>query len=180
MKWGDDMFPAKIDLNERLCAKLRELRINNPVEEEVLTAENLSKAIGNNRAWMSQIESGRLKKIKREDVIAIYKLLFNISSDSEAEKMAETDLLGFIVTKSVITTTEEVKGFMSTAQRELYLYVKDTILAGEKIKGSLNFYGHLVSSAVAKYRADYCSNGSDLFDKRDTEIVAATLFLEMG
>lgn len=92
------MLPAKIDLNERLCAKLRELRINNPVEEEVLTAENLSRLIGNNRAWMSQIESGRLKKIKREDVIAIYKLLFNISSDSEAEDKAEEDLYEYIPT----------------------------------------------------------------------------------
>ena len=66
------MLPIKIDLTKELAAKLRELRINNPVNDEVLTAENLSKAIGNNRAWMSQIESRRLKKIKREDIIAIY------------------------------------------------------------------------------------------------------------
>ena len=90
------MLPIKIDLTKELAAKLRELRINNPVNDEVLTAENLSKAIGNNRAWMSQIESRRLKKIKREDIIAIYKLLFNISSDQEAEDQAELDLIEYI------------------------------------------------------------------------------------
>lgn len=91
------MLPIKIDLTKELAIKLRQLRLENPVNGEVLTAENLSKAIGNNRAWMSQIESRRLKKIKREDVIAIYKLLFNINSDNEAEDIAESDLIKFII-----------------------------------------------------------------------------------
>lgn len=172
---------CKIDLNDKLRAKLREIRINNLVSQEVLTAENLSKAIGNNRAWMSQIESGRLKKIKREDVIAIYKLLFSVSSDSEAEEMAEVDLFGFIVTNPTALSIERgvEKNAMTIGQRELYLYARDTILAGEKITGSLNFYIHLVSSAAAKYEADYCSKGNHIFTKKDVETVAATLFLEM-
>ena len=57
------MLPMKLDLTEELAATLRQLRLDHPVNGEVLTAENLSKAIGNNRAWMSQIESRRLKKI---------------------------------------------------------------------------------------------------------------------
>lgn len=68
------MLPMKLDLTEELAATLRQLRLDHPVNGEVLTAENLSKAIGNNRAWMSQIESRRLKKIRREDIIAIYKV----------------------------------------------------------------------------------------------------------
>lgn len=91
------MLPIKIELTKELSVKLRDLRLNNPVDGTVLTAENLSKAIGNNRAWMSQIESGRLKNIKREDLISIYKLLFHISSDIEAENKAETDLLNYIL-----------------------------------------------------------------------------------
>lgn len=91
------MLPMKLDLSKSLAIKLRDLRLNNPINGEVLTAENLSKAIGNNRAWMSQIESRRLKKIRREDIIAIYQLLFSLSSQDEAENKAENDLINYII-----------------------------------------------------------------------------------
>jgi len=86
------MLPIKMDLTEKVAATLRELRLEYPVNGEILTAEKLSKAIGNNRAWMSQIESRRLKKIKREDIIKIYKLLHNEKDDTKAEQIAEADL----------------------------------------------------------------------------------------
>lgn len=86
------MLPIKMELTEKVAATLRRLRLEYPVDGEILTAENLSKAIGNNRAWMSQIESRRLKKIKREDVIKIYKLLHNETDDTNAERLAEADL----------------------------------------------------------------------------------------
>lgn len=90
------MLPIKMELTEELAATLRQLRLEHPVDGEILTAENLSKAIGNNRAWMSQIESRRLKKIKREDIIAIYKLLYNEPNDYQAEYRAEIDLMQFL------------------------------------------------------------------------------------
>lgn len=90
------MLPMKLDLTEELAATLRQLRLDHPVNGEVLTAEKLSKAIGNNRAWMSQIESRRLKKIKREDIISIYSLLFNFENEREAEDKAELDLIRFM------------------------------------------------------------------------------------
>ena len=86
------MLPIKMELTEKVAATLRRLRLEYPVNGEILTAENLSKAIGNNRAWMSQIESRRLKKIKREDIIKIYKLLHNEPDENKAEQMAEEDL----------------------------------------------------------------------------------------
>ncbi len=86
------MLPMKLNLSEELAATLRQLRLDHPVNGEVLTAENLSKAIGNNRAWMSQIESRRLKKIRREDIIKIYKVLYCESDESEAEDRAELAL----------------------------------------------------------------------------------------
>lgn len=86
------MLPIKMELTEKVAATLRRLRLEYPVDGEILTAENLSKAIGNNRAWMSQIESRRLKKIKREDVIKIYKLLHNEPDEVKAEQLAEVDL----------------------------------------------------------------------------------------
>lgn len=90
------MLPSKLKLSKELAGKLREIRLNNPVNGEILTAENLSKSIGNNRAWMSQIESRRLKNIKREDIIKIYRLLFNIDSSDRAEEKAELDLLKYL------------------------------------------------------------------------------------
>lgn len=98
------MLPMKLDLTEELAATLRQLRLNHPINGEVLTAEKLSKAIGNNRAWMSQIESRRLKKIKREDIIKIYKLLYNESDDYNAEYRAEIELMNFISAKSQTTS----------------------------------------------------------------------------
>lgn len=86
------MLPIKMDLTEKVAATLRELRLEHPVNGEVLTAENLSKAVGNNRAWMSQIESRRLKKIKREDIIKIYQLLHDEPDANIAEQIAEADL----------------------------------------------------------------------------------------
>ena len=91
------MLPMKLDLTEELAATLRQLRLDHPVNGEVLTAENLSKAIGNNRAWMSQIESRRLKKIRREDIIAIYKVLYDEADDYKAEYRAELDLEKFYI-----------------------------------------------------------------------------------
>lgn len=91
------MLPMKLDLTKELAATLRQLRLDHPVNGEVLTAENLSKAIGNNRAWMSQIESRRLKKIRREDIIAIYKVLYNETDDYQAEYRAELDLEKFYI-----------------------------------------------------------------------------------
>ena len=90
------MLPMKLELTEELAATLRQLRLDHPVNGEVLTAEKLSKAIGNNRAWMSQIESRRLKKIRREDIIAIYKVLYGEEDDYQAEYHAEVDLMEFI------------------------------------------------------------------------------------
>lgn len=91
------MLPIKMELTEELAATLRQLRLDHPVNGEILTAENLSKAIGNNRAWMSQIESRRLKKIKREDIIKIFKLLYNETDDYLAEYRAEINLMQFLV-----------------------------------------------------------------------------------
>lgn len=89
----------KLELTEELAATLREMRLTHPVNGKILTAENLSKAIDKNRAWMSQIESRRLKKIKREDIIKLFKLLYNEPDDYRAEYRAETNLTRFILSE---------------------------------------------------------------------------------
>ena len=103
------MLPMKLDLTEELAATLRQLRLDHPVNGEVLTAENLSKAIGNNRAWMSQIESRRLKKIRREDIIAIYKVLYDEADDYKAEYRAELDLEKFYIDINTMLSLIQIK-----------------------------------------------------------------------
>ena len=84
------MLPMKLNLTEELASELRHLRLSHPVNGEILTAEKLSKELGKNRAWVSQIESRRLKKIKREDVIKLYKLYYGYSDreDGAAESLS--------------------------------------------------------------------------------------------
>lgn len=114
------MLPSKIKLTKELAGKLREIRLNNPVNGEILTAENLSKSIGNNRAWMSQIESRRLKNIKREDIIKIYRLLFNITSSDEAEEKAELDLLKYLKNSSSHNMFFSYKHYFEENETNLY------------------------------------------------------------
>jgi len=114
------MLPSKIKLTKELAGKLREIRLNNPVNGEILTAENLSKSIGNNRAWMSQIESRRLKNIKREDIIKIYRLLFNITSSDEAEEKAELDLLKYLKNSSSHNLFFSYKPYFEENETNLY------------------------------------------------------------
>ena len=112
------MLPMKLDLTEELAAALRQLRLDNPINGKVLTAENLSKAIGNNRAWMSQIESRRLKKIKREDIIKIFKLLFNDPDDDAAEYHAEIVLEKFYANNLniVLSSNENLENKLAYAK----------------------------------------------------------------
>lgn len=82
------MLPLRISLNDNVRAYLRNLRLDNKIDNKVLTAEELSLLIGKNRAWVSQIESGRLKTIRREDII-FFVNFFNQTDTSNTEKDIE-------------------------------------------------------------------------------------------
>ena len=90
------MLPRKLNITSNLIKKLKNLRLENPINGHVMTAKELSSAIGKNIAWISQIEGERLKTIKKEDIISIYKVLFNESDDDNAEFIASKDLESFI------------------------------------------------------------------------------------
>lgn len=142
------MLPIKINLSEELATKLRNLRISTPVNGEILTAEKLSKAIGNNRAWMSQIESRRLKNIKREDLISIYKLLFSLSSNDLAESKAEQDLLDYILPKDskIRIRMPHSQEATKAASRKTYYRDRDTYV--ERLCNNIcNNYIHLYTVA---------------------------------
>lgn len=66
---------------------LKQLRLNNPKDDKVLTAEELSIALEKNRAWVSQIESRRLKNVKSEDVLKMYIYLLNEDMNSATARL---------------------------------------------------------------------------------------------
>lgn len=154
------MLPAKVKLTKELACKLHDIRINTSVNNEILTAENLSKSIGNNRAWMSQIESRRLKNIKREDIIKIYKLLYNINSDDEAEEKAEMDLLKYLKPSStnnlfftyksqiddVNTTIDNSSSKQENIDKQTLKKIdKDFLRNCDEIKQNLIYYYHFLN-----------------------------------
>ena len=142
------MLPMKLDLTEELAATLRQLRLDHPVNGEVLTAEKLSKAIGNNRAWMSQIESRRLKKIKREDIIKIYKLLFSYQDDQTAEDKAEFDLLSFL----------------KDGKSKMFLSYSKDIVDGENTNKNIDNSDANLTDAEERLLKIYTNNCSDFTD----------------
>ena len=81
-----NMSAEKLTLTEDLAAMIKKLRQTHSKNGKKITAEQLSLAIGKNRAWMSQIESRRLKKIKKQDIIKIYMYLFEIDTSSAEER----------------------------------------------------------------------------------------------
>ena len=86
------MLPNKLEVTDEFITLLRKERAEHPIDGKILTAKELSSAIGKNIAWISQIEGKRLKKIKREDIISIYKVLYSETNDSKAEEIAEQNL----------------------------------------------------------------------------------------
>ena len=142
------MLPMKLDLTEELAATLRQLRLDHPVNGEVLTAEKLSKAIGNNRAWMSQIESRRLKKIKREDIIKIYKLLFDYQDNQKAEDKAEMDLLSFL----------------KNGKNKLFFRYSNNVIDDENINKTTDNLDDDLSDVEERLTKMYTDNCSKIYD----------------
>lgn len=128
MKGVNYMLPMKLNLTEELASELRHLRLSHPVNGEILTAEKLSKELGKNRAWVSQIESRRLKKIKREDVIKLYKLYYGYSDreDGAAESLAEF-LLSKYYLDSEDTTFSQISNSEDDKPADIYFISKEYI-----------------------------------------------------
>ena len=159
------MLPMNLDLTEDLAAKLREIRLNNPVNGEILTAENLSKAIGNNRAWMSQIESRRLKKIRREDVIKIYKYIYN-TEDIKSEEKAESDLHDFIIYKVKLS---DIQRKIIKAKRK-QSNIRGDVLSLEIGKGKA-YISQIESGKIARIPKDTLQIIADKLDCNIEEII---------
>lgn len=79
------MFPTQIENTQKISTMLTNLRKEHPQNGHIMSKEQLSQAMGKGRTWMSQVETGRLKKIKTADIIKIYEILLNVDP-STAQK----------------------------------------------------------------------------------------------
>lgn len=84
------MLPNKIENTPELSSMIASLRKENTQKNgKVMSKEQVSLAIGKGRTWLSQIETGRLKKISSEDLIKIFEIVLNIDHDKAREKVIE-------------------------------------------------------------------------------------------
>ena len=84
------MLPNKIENTPELSSMIASLRKENIQKNgKVMSKEQVSLAIGKGRTWLSQIETGRLKKISSEDLIKIFEIVLNIDHDKAREKVIE-------------------------------------------------------------------------------------------
>ena len=78
LKWGDFLETEKIEITERLRKNIIIMRKN-----KFLSSYELSSQSGHSKYWLPNIESGKTKKIKKSDLISIYKILCNTDDENE-------------------------------------------------------------------------------------------------
>ena len=80
MKGGAFLAIEKIDITDKLRKNIIELRKN-----KSLSSYELSESSGHSKYWLQNIESGKTKKIKKSDLISIYKILLNDEVENESD-----------------------------------------------------------------------------------------------
>lgn len=103
------MLPKKITLNKRFCEFLRNER-----KFRHMSADEVSEAIDKSQGWLAQIERGRLKTIKRSDLVALYMYISGKSKEVAIEIL--DDKLQFIeITekKNLVSSDGETLNFVA-------------------------------------------------------------------
>lgn len=104
----------KLENTEAFAAMLKNLRLSHLFDGKPLTAHELSIKMGKNRAWVSQLESRRLKKVKTDDVLKLYRILLNTDA-TNAELQFRNDY----------ATNISINSFFEQTFKDLH----DTVLA---------------------------------------------------
>lgn len=87
------MLPKKITLNDRLRKLIIDCRKSAKEQNPLLTADYISEQIGRAKSWLSQIENGRLKSVKTNDLINVFCYLQNRNKDHEEDRIAVAEYL---------------------------------------------------------------------------------------
>lgn len=84
------MLPNKIENTPELSSMITSLRKENTQKNgKVMSKEQVSLAMGKGRTWLSQIETGRLKKVSSEDLTKVFEIVLDIDHDEATEKVEE-------------------------------------------------------------------------------------------
>lgn len=82
----------RVENTRGLALTLKQLRTTHPQDGKILTAEELSLKLGKNRAWISQIESRRLKTIKYNDIEKIIDFLLDSQKAEQLKEMIKFNI----------------------------------------------------------------------------------------
>lgn len=140
----------KVDNTIELASMVSKMRKNNFVDGKPLTAHELSLKMGKNRAWVSQLESRRLKKVKYSDIIKLYKIL--LSYDTETAEKEFDDYYNSILNDQILNCV--LNDFSEVIHNKYsFLGLKGREKLIELIKGIekyLNFNNNLDLNTIAE------------------------------
>ena len=80
------MLQNKIVLNNEIRKFIIDNRKNAKEQNPLLTADYISKKIGRAKSWLSQVENGRLKSVKKNDLINVFCIIKNIDKDDKISR----------------------------------------------------------------------------------------------
>lgn len=79
------MLGKKVTLNNRLREYIISTRKNAMELDPSLTADNVSIKVGRSKSWLSQVENGRLKSVKTDDLVNVFCILKNRKLNSKLD-----------------------------------------------------------------------------------------------
>lgn len=149
------MFPDKILNTPELSAMITDFRKKHPQNGKIMSKEQVSRSMGKGRTWLSQVETGRLKKIDSEDFIKIFEIVLNVNHDT-AEEEAFYFYEEYEETKINFSRILEI---FCSAANDKYLSLRST----NARNALLNFFKNLYSNFIENYTDfEYLINKLDL------------------
>ena len=129
------MLGKKIILNDRIRNYIIDFRKNAMKSNKLLTADYISEQIGRSKSWLSQVENGRLKSVKTNDLVNVFCLLQDINPNSENDRKKVIALLDDQI--MYIRTTEQL-GLIDANGNAIDLA---ELLSFNQVRGYLQFAG---------------------------------------
>lgn len=80
------MLQKKIILNNRIRKLIIDYRKSAKKQNPQLTADYISVQVGRAKSWLSQVENGRLKSVKTNDLINVFCILKNRNKDNKKDR----------------------------------------------------------------------------------------------
>lgn len=116
------MLPQKITLTPYLRKKLQKIRINARRKDKRLRADWISQKIDKSPSWLYQIENGRLKTVKRNDLINVIWAINN--PDRFVDGIPKNTALQFEIQQEFAMQVYDLEALVNESE---YLYKENLI-----------------------------------------------------